>query len=76
MDINIETQRSLIINDINQINDISLLRAVRNLILSGLMNEGRISIEQYNKELDEADARIDKGEFYTNEEVVEMSKKW
>jgi hypothetical protein len=33
-----------------------------------------ISIEQYNKEIDEAMARIDAGEFYTHEEVVEMSK--
>jgi len=36
----------------------------------------RLTIEQYNKELEEAEARIDAGEFYTHEEVVEMSKKW
>ena len=29
----------------------------------------RISIEQYNKEIDEAMARIDKGEYHTQEEV-------
>ena len=36
----------------------------------------RISIEQYNKEIDEANARIDKGEFYTQEEVEKMAEKW
>tara|TARA_Y100001972_G_scaffold123992_1_gene172186 strand:- start:873 stop:1103 length:231 start_codon:yes stop_codon:yes gene_type:complete len=36
----------------------------------------RVSIEQYNRELDEADAEIDKGEFYTQEEVEKMSRKW
>ena len=36
----------------------------------------RISIEQYNKEIDEAMARMDAGEFHTHEEVVEMSKTW
>ena len=36
----------------------------------------RISIEQYNKEIDEAMARMDAGEFYTQEQVVEMSKTW
>ena len=36
----------------------------------------RISIEDYNKEIDEAMARIDGGEFHTHEEVVEMSKSW
>jgi hypothetical protein len=33
-------------------------------------------IIQYNKELDEAEARMDAGDFYTQEEVEEMSKKW
>lgn len=36
----------------------------------------RISIEQYNKELDEADAEIDKGEYYTQQEVERRSKAW
>jgi len=36
----------------------------------------RLTIEQYNKELDEAEARMDAGEFYTMEEVEEMAKKW
>jgi hypothetical protein len=35
-----------------------------------------ISIEQYNAEIDAAMKRIDAGEFYTHEEVVEMSKDW
>jgi hypothetical protein len=36
----------------------------------------RISIEQYNKELDEAEAEFERGEFVSHEEVVAMSKKW
>ncbi len=36
----------------------------------------RISIEQYNKEIDEAMTRMNAGESYTHEEVIEMSKKW
>jgi hypothetical protein len=36
----------------------------------------RISIDQYNKEIDEAMARIDAGEFYSHEQVIEMSKTW
>lgn len=38
--------------------------------------EERISIEEYNKEIDEAEAAIERGEFYTHEDVVEMSKSW
>ncbi|MDC6353988.1 MULTISPECIES: hypothetical protein [unclassified Robiginitalea] len=39
-------------------------------------DDDRISIEQYNKELDESIAQIERGEFYTHEEVGERIKKW
>jgi len=35
-----------------------------------------ISIEQYNAEIDAAMKRMDAGDFFTNEEVIEMSKGW
>jgi hypothetical protein len=65
-DINLE--RSQIIKELQQINDISLLKAVKHLIHYGLKNDGHISIEQYNKELEEAEAEMDKGEFITHHE--------
>ena len=36
----------------------------------------RISIEQYNKEIDESIAQIERGEFHTQEEVEKMAKEW
>lgn len=36
----------------------------------------RISLEQYNKELDESIAQIEKGEFHSQEEVEKMAKEW
>ena len=36
----------------------------------------RISIEQYNKEIDEAIARVEAGDYYTHEEVERMAKDW
>ncbi len=74
MDINAE--RSLIVEELQQINDISLLRALKHMIHYGLKNEGRISIDQYNQELDEAEARVAQGHFYTQKEVEKMSKGW
>ena len=38
-------------------------------------DEEPYTVEQYNKELEDADAAIDRGEFYTNEEVFEMTQK-
>ena len=36
----------------------------------------RISIERYNKEIEEAEAEVERGESYSHEEVVKMSKQW
>ena len=36
----------------------------------------QISIAEYNKEIDEAVARVESGEFYTQEEVEKMAEEW
>ena len=35
-----------------------------------------VSVEQYNKELDEADAAIDRGEFISHDKLKEQMKNW
>ena len=35
-----------------------------------------ISIEEYNKELEDSEAEIVRGEFFSHEEVVRKSKNW
>ena len=53
--------------------------SVLNMIKSFLQpakKESRISIEQYNKELDEAMSRIDAGEFTTQDDLEIESEKW
>lgn len=39
-------------------------------------DEDRISIEQYNRELDESMDQIARGETYTHQEMGERIKKW
>lgn len=53
----------------------SLLRVARHYV-ELKEDTGEISIAQYNREIDEAMQRMDNGEFYTHEQVVEMSKTW
>jgi hypothetical protein len=36
----------------------------------------RITIDQYNKEIDEAIARVEAGDYYTQEEAERMAKEW
>ncbi len=60
MDIQAEF-RALLIKEIQRVEDVSLLRAIKAVLHYGLQHEG--SIEQYNRELDEAEARIENGEY-------------
>ena len=36
----------------------------------------RISVERYNRELDEAEAEIDRGEFILHEDLKKQMKAW
>ncbi len=73
---NINSERSLIIKELQQVEDISLLQAIKAVLHYGLKNEGRISLEQYNRELEEAEAEIEKGEFITNDDLKKQMKAW
>jgi hypothetical protein len=54
----------------------SVLQMLKTFVKGREKKAPRISIEQYNKEIDEAIARVEAGEFYTHEEVEQMSKEW
>lgn len=73
---NVDAERSMLIKEIEQVEDISLLQAIKAVLHYGLQSEGKISIEQYNRELDEAEARIDRGDFVTHEEAVNRIRGW
>ncbi len=74
MDIN--SEKALLINEINQVDDLALLKAVKSLLHYGLQKNGRISLEQYNKEIEEADAEIERGNFVTHDELKKEMKEW
>jgi predicted transcriptional regulator len=72
----LKAERSLLIKEIKQVEDISLLQAIKAVLHYGLKNERRISVEQYNRELEEAEAEIDRGEVITHEELKKQMKTW
>jgi len=74
MDLNAE--RSLLIKELQQVEDISLLQAIKAVLYYGLKNEGHISIEQYNRELDAANARVESGKFITQEDLEKEAGQW
>jgi hypothetical protein len=73
----IQTQKSLLIKRLEEIEDINLLKAIDAILdYAASDKEGRASIEQYNRELEAANARIESGELLSNEEVEKESRSW
>ncbi|HIP47943.1 MAG TPA: hypothetical protein EYG92_03135 [Lutibacter sp.] len=64
--------------ELETVKDETLIEAFKNMLKyrTKKIQSERISIEQYNKELDDAEARVENGEFYTQEEVEKMMEKW
>jgi hypothetical protein len=59
-----------------QIADDRKIKAVYTLLENDINEGERISLDQYNKEIDAAMEEVKRGEVYTHEEVVRLSKKW
>ncbi|MBX2901129.1 MAG: hypothetical protein KF775_15855 [Cyclobacteriaceae bacterium] len=72
----IHAERALLIKELQQVEDVSLLRAIKAVLHYGLKNEGQISIDQYNQELQEAEAEIAKGEFISHSELKKQMGAW
>lgn len=61
---------------LNEAEKKSVLQLLKTFVKGRKQNPERISIEQYNQEIDEALAEVERGEVYTHEEVVKMAKDW
>lgn len=62
-----------------QLNDAekrSVVQMIKTFLRSRKKEKEPLDIEEYNKEIDEAVARVEAGEFYTQEEVEKMAKEW
>ncbi len=54
----------------------SLLTMMKSFLGKSIDKTKRISVAQYNKELEEAEQRIESGQFITQELLREEAKKW
>ncbi len=59
-----------------QVADDKKIKGLYALLEDDIQEGERISVAQYNKEIDEAMEEVKRGDVYTHEEVVKMSKKW
>jgi hypothetical protein len=72
----VQTIKQTIHELIDKINDEDLLQAYLKIIESNFEKEGRVGVEQYNKELEEADEAIDRGDFTTHQDAIKQIKGW
>ncbi|ALO13837.1 hypothetical protein L21SP5_00231 [Salinivirga cyanobacteriivorans] len=54
----------------------SMLSMMKSFLDKAAEKSNRISVAQYNKELEEAEERINKGQFITQESLREEAKGW
>lgn len=54
----------------------SVIRMLESFLNGKLENKKRISIDDYNKDLENAMEEVRKGEVYAHDEVEKMSKDW
>jgi hypothetical protein len=52
------------------------IKAMYTLLKEDIKQQERISIAQYNKELNEAEAEFAKGEFITHDAMLKQIKQW
>lgn len=54
----------------------SVLQMLKTFLKGRANKASQIDINQYNKEIDEAIARVESGDYYTQDDVEKMSKDW
>jgi retron-type reverse transcriptase len=74
MDIN--SEKAILIREIEKLEDVSMVKLLKSMLHYGLKQEGKISPEKYNKELEEADTEIERGEFLTHEMALKEIRSW
>ena len=63
--------------ELDNVKDPTLLEAIKNILkYRKKVSSERISIEQYNKELEASEKEIESGNFYTQEQVRKKASQW
>lgn len=72
----LDTEMINYFNRLNEVEKKSVVEMLKIFLKGREENARSISIEQYNKEIDEAMEEVKKGEVYSHEEVIKMAKNW
>lgn len=73
----LKSEKKELIKRLEQVNDLSLIQAIKHMLDFGLKHTGeRVTIAQYNEELDRAEAEMEGGNFIGQDDLKEQMKKW
>jgi len=74
---NVQADIKWISQELKTVKDPTLIEAFKNMLkYREKVAPKRISVEQYNKELDEAEADIEAGNYYTTDEARKIASQW
>ncbi len=64
--------------ELTKVEDATLLQAIKNILKDRAKEDHskRISIKEYNEELDKAEEDIEAGNYYTTEEARKIASQW
>ena len=74
----LQTRKLHFIESILSIGNVKVIEKLEALLKKEQQKEDsqRVSVEQYNKELDEAEAEMDRGEYINHEDLKKQMEKW
>ncbi len=74
---NLEADLKWIHQELDNVKDPAFIEAIKNMLkYRKILSSERISIEQYNEEIDRSIAQIESGEYFTHQEIGERIKQW
>ncbi len=75
---NLTNEKKWIQKELDSITDPAFLEIIKNMLeyRKQIFESERLNIEQYNREIDNAVAEIENGQFYTQAEVKKITEEW
>lgn len=74
---NLQADLKWIHQELDNVKDPTLIEVFKNMLkYRKKVSSERISIEQYNKELEASEKEIEAGNFYTHEQVRKIASQW
>ncbi len=75
---NVQTDIQWIVKELQEVQDSDFINAIKSMLQyrKKAVQTENINIEQYNREIEEAEKDIEAGDFYTLQEVRKISEQW